>query len=183
MHTHLSLSCLHSHRRFFGPHGHEGQSKDLFLMQLFQGFLSRVSARGASHGLWPRLLPLKKAGAGFSASAESGGDESLPLVLQHHCRPRRGSGERLGWLADIWPVASPFKRCSCALSRFSPPPAQLRRQAPLQTPLQTRSPRRQVLGNFHGGPDRYPAPSFSASSTRTLAPHPSQRRKELALIS
>lgn len=61
---------------------------------------------------------------------DSGGGESLPRVLQHHRRPRPGSGERLGSLPDIWSAASPSERCSCALRRLSPPPALLRRQAP-----------------------------------------------------
>lgn len=99
-------------------------------MQLFQWFLSRGSGRGANHELRSWSLPLQKAGAGVSESAESGCGESLPPVLQHHCRPRRGSGERLGSLPDYWPAASASERCSGALRRLSPPPVLLHRQAP-----------------------------------------------------
>lgn len=121
-------------------------------MQLFRGFLSRGSAPKASHELQPWSLPLKKAGAGVSESAGSGGGESLPPVLQRYRRPRRGAGESLSSLADIWSAAPPSERCSCALRRLSPPPALLRCQAPPPpTPDALPAPR-QVLGNFHGGP-------------------------------
>lgn len=120
-------------------------------MQLFRGFLSRGSAPGASHKLQPWSLPLK-AGAGVSESAGSGGGESLPPVLQRYRRPRRGAGESLSSLADIWSAAPPSERCSCALRRLSPPPALLRCQAPPPPPPHALPAPRQVLGNFHGGP-------------------------------
>lgn len=147
-------------------------------MQLFQGFLSRGSGRGASHDLRSWLLPLKKAGAGSSARAESGGDQWLPRVLQHHCRPRRGAGERLGSLPDIWPAASPSERCSCALRRLSPPPAQLRRQAPPRPAPDALSAPRQVLGNFHGGPGPLscPGPLRLASQDPRSPPLPEKKR-------
>lgn len=147
-----------------------------FEMQLFQGCLSRGGGRGASHELRPRLLPLKKAGAGSSAGAESGGDQGLPRLLQHHRRPRRGSGERLGSLPGIWPAASPSERCSCALGRRSPPPAPRRRQAP-PTPPDALSAPRQVLGNFHGGPGPLSRPGLLRLASRDPRSPPLPEKK------
>lgn len=150
------------------PAAPEVRVRIVFEMQLFQGCLSRGRGRGASHELRPWLLPLKKAGAGFSAGAESGGDQWLPRLLQHHCRPRRGSGERLGSLPDIRPAASPSERCSCALRRLSPPPAQRRRRAPPRRALRAapspwKFPRRPGTAiQPRAPPPRQPGPSLPA---------------------
>lgn len=132
-------------------------------MQLFRGFLSRGSAPGASHKLQPWSLPLKKAGAGVSESAWSGGGESLPPVLQRYRRPRRGAGESLRSLADNWSAAPPSERCSCALRRLSPPPALLRSQAP---PPARRAPRAAP------SPWKFPRRPGTASPPRASPPPP-----------
>lgn len=121
-------------------------------MQLFQGFFFfflREVARGKVTSCGHGRFPCRRRALGVSSSAESDGGESLPLVLQHHCGSPLGSGEPLGSLPDIWSAASPSERCSCALRRFSPPPALPGTPPPTRDAL---SAPRQVLGNFHGGP-------------------------------
>lgn len=148
-------------------------------MQLFQGFLSRGSGRGASHGLWSWSLPLQRAGAGVSESAESGRGESLPPVLQHHCRPPHGPGRGSAPSQTTGP-RRPLPRDAPAPFAAFP---RLPRCCTARHP-QTRSPRRaKSLEISTAARDRYPAPGFSSLPARTLAPHPSRRRKELALIS
>lgn len=58
MHTHLSLSCLHSHARFFSPYGPKGQRKDFFFKcnffkAFFLGEVAGGQVTGSGHGRFP----------------------------------------------------------------------------------------------------------------------------------
>lgn len=123
-------------------------------MQLFQGFLSRRSGRGASHELWPWSLPRQKAGAGVSetaaAASRSRGFCSITVALG--LGPGRGSAR-----SQTFGPRRPLLRDAPAPFAASP---RLPRCCAARHPPDALSAPRQVLGNFHGGPGPLSCPGL-----------------------
>lgn len=156
MHTHLSLSCLHSHVRFFGPHGPKGQHKDFFKRNFFKGFFlgevagGRVTSSG--HGRFPCRRRALGSPRAQRAAAATRSRRFCSITVALGAGPGRGSapsqttGPRRPLLRDApAPFAASPRLGRCCTARH-PPDA-------LSAP-------RQVLGNFHRGPGPLSCPGF-----------------------
>ena len=148
MHTHLSLSCSHSHARSFGAHSPKGQRKDFFQGNFFEDFflgeVPREQVTSYGHGRSPcrRRAPRSPRARGAAAASRSRRFCSVTVALGvgpgRVSSPSQTSGPRRPLLSD---APAPFA-ASPRLPRYC-----AARHPPDALPAP-----RQVLGNFHGGP-------------------------------